>query len=306
MNNPLPKISIITPSYNHGNFIEETINSVLNQNYPELEYIIIDGNSTDNSKEIIKKYEDKLSYWESKSDAGHFDALNKGFKRTTGEIMGWINSDDVYLPWTFKTVSEIFSKFPEVNWLVGTNSGWNHQGRLVNAIARPKNIYDFLQGDYKWIQQESVFWRRSLWEKAGGNITEDYKLMIDGELWGRFFLHDKLYMVENVIGGFRSHNKNRSTQDMKTVEEEMMRVVETLRQLCKKDEIKTYRKLKFVDPFAFNFGFKSKRHSRKHQYYPIHYIAKNIFPSLYHKVAYNRIVLNGDDWQLKKDSYFKF
>lgn len=306
MKNKLPKISVVTPSYNQGSFIEGTINSVLNQNYPDLEYIIIDGNSSDNTKEIIKKYEDKLSYWVSEPDKGHADALNKGFEKTSGEIMSWINSDDNYLPWTFKTVSEIFAKFPEVNWVVGINSGWNQQGRLFKTIVRPKNIYDYLQGDYKWIQQESVFWRRSLWEKAGGKISNDYKLMIDGELWGRFFLHDKLYLIENVIGGFRRHESNRSLQDFSTVESEMMKVVENLKKNCQPEVRKTLRKLNLINPFSINFGFKQKKHSRKHQYYPAHYIAKNLCPNLYNKVAYDVITLKGNQWELKKESYFKY
>jgi glycosyltransferase involved in cell wall biosynthesis len=301
-----PKISVVTPSFNQGDYIEGTINSVLNQDYPDLEYIIIDGNSSDNTKEVIKKYGDQLSYWVSEPDKGHADALNKGFERTSGEIMSWINSDDTYMPWTFKTVAEIFAKFPEVNWLVGINSGWDQHGRLIKTITRPKNIYDYLQGDYKWIQQESVFWRRSLWEKAGGHISRDYKLMIDGELWGRFFLHDKLYVVENVIGGFRRHETNRSLQNFNLVEEEMMKVIETLKEKSKPEVLSTYRKLKLLNPIGFYFGFKNKKHSRKHRVYPIHSLVKSIFPSLYKKVAYHFIIRKEGEWALKKRSYFKY
>src|SRR5215204_5758135 len=114
MGKDLPKISIVTPSYNQAEFIEETILSVINQNYPNLEYIVIDGGSTDGSVEIIKKYEQYFSYWVSEPDKGHADALNKGFAKATGEVMAWINSDDKYFPWTFATVAEVYSQFPEV------------------------------------------------------------------------------------------------------------------------------------------------------------------------------------------------
>ena len=116
----LPKISIITPSFNQAEFLEQTITSVFSQNYPNLEYIIIDGGSTDRSVEIIKKYADKLTYWVSEPDKGHGDALNKGFNHSTGEIMAWINSDDFYFPWTFSIVSEIFKDLPQIYWLASS------------------------------------------------------------------------------------------------------------------------------------------------------------------------------------------
>jgi glycosyltransferase involved in cell wall biosynthesis len=165
----LPKISIVTPSYNQGRFLEETILSVLDQGYPDLEYVLIDGGSGDDSVDIIKKYQQNLHYWVSEKDEGHGHAINKGFSRTTGEIMAWINSDDKYTPWSFKVVSEIFTQFPHVMWIVGFNSWWNSDGAMTGAARIQKKIYDYLLGNYAWIQQESVFWRRSLWDKVGGD-----------------------------------------------------------------------------------------------------------------------------------------
>jgi glycosyltransferase involved in cell wall biosynthesis len=241
-----PKVSIVTPSFNQVEFIEDTIQSVLDQTCPNVEYVIIDGGSKDGTAEIIKKYEDKLHYWTSEKDAGQGDAINKGFTHTSGEIMAWINSDDKYTPWALKVVSEIFSRFPHVNWIVGYNSWWNRSGEMTSAKRVPKNIYDYGLGNYRWIQQESVFWRRSLWEKAGGAIDTSYKLMVDGELWSRFFLHDDLYSVDCVLGGYRVHSSNRAALNEAACTEEMERIIGKVTSAGTDDFLKTLRSLRFA------------------------------------------------------------
>lgn len=238
-----PKISIVTPSFNQGEFLEETLLSILDQDYPNLEYVVIDGGSTDSSVEIIQKHSHRLHYWHTKRDGGHGDALNQGFIKTSGEIMAWLNSDDKYYPWTLRTVSEIFTTFPEVNWIVGFNSWWNDRGAAIRAERVPKNIYDFLVGDFDWIQQESVFWRRSLWEQAGGHINENYKLMVDGELWTRFFLNDDLYIVDCLLGGYRSHGTNRALLNYDNCLEEMRTAITTMKNRCPTEIINNYNDL---------------------------------------------------------------
>ena len=216
-----PRLTIVTPSFNQGEFLEETIKSVLDQEYENLEYIVIDGGSTDKSVSIIKKYSNRLAHWVSEPDEGQYHAINKGFARATGEIMAWLNSDDKYLPWTLSVVADIFSSFPEVEWLTTVHPvRWNSQGQAVavdftGALSR----HSFLQGNNfpvegsigrRWIQQESTFWRRSLWERAGGRLDQSLAMAADFELWARFYDHADLFGVQALLAGFRSHAVQKS------------------------------------------------------------------------------------------------
>lgn len=215
MSPSVPRISIVTPSYNQGRFLEETMQSVLGQGYPDLEYVVMDGGSKDGSADIIRKYADRLTYWTSAKDGGHYDAIAKGFSRTTGEIMAWINSDDKYMPWTFSVVAEIFTAFPQVDWLTTAYPmHWDANGRAVTCFyAGGFNRKAFLMGSNlpgrkwhvgSWIQQESTFWRRSLWEKSGAHL-DNSSIAGDFELWARFFSHASLHAAAVPLSGFRSH-----------------------------------------------------------------------------------------------------
>lgn len=199
-----PKISIVTPVYNQAKYLEETILSVLSQEYPNLEYIIVDGGSTDGTVDIIKKYENRLAFWISEPDNGMYDALQKGFEHSTGEIMGWLNADDLYFKGCLFHIANIFSNHKEVNWLTGSNTHIDEKGSfLLNIPCRKITKYQFLTGDYMWIAQESTLWRRPLWEKAGSYISKDLHAAGDFELWFRFIQNDTLYYVDNCIGMFR-------------------------------------------------------------------------------------------------------
>jgi len=227
-----PRISIVTPSFNQAEYLEECILSVLNQNYPNLEYIVIDGGSNDGSVEIIKKYSSALSHWESVPDSGHGDALNKGFRLATGDILCWLNSDDLLLPWSLKTVSELFITYPNVSWIHGVQVSYDSKGRIQSANQKKINVFDFLLGNYAFLQQESSFWRRSLWDQAGSHINTDLKLMVDGELWSRFFLFAEPCHINCTLGGWRNTGKNRSSVNQDLIHEEMRLVVEYLRSNC--------------------------------------------------------------------------
>lgn len=231
MSKELPKISIITPSFNQAEFLEATIQSVLSQNYPNLEYIIIDGGSTDGSVEIIKKYEVYLHFWCSEPDGGQYDAINKGFAHSTGEIMAWLNSDDMYCPWALKTVASMMSELPQVEWLTTLQPGfWDWHGFCTGFSSISGYSKEaFLDGCYLpwgrntigWIQQESTFWRRSLWKKVGSHLRTDFKLASDFDLWSRFFCYAELYGASSPLGGFRSQSNQKSRQfEQYTIEAE--------------------------------------------------------------------------------------
>lgn len=227
-----PKISIVTPSFNQGKYLEETITSVLDQEYPNLEYIIIDGGSTDNSVDIIKKYANRLSYWISEPDEGMYFALQKGFKKSTGDIMGWLNSDDILHFKSLFTIAELLF-LPEVQWIQGIPNVIDEKGRMVQAInLGPWSELRFYTDDF-CIQQESTFWRRELWNLSGGYISDKYNLSGDYELWSRFFHHAKLFTPTCLLGGFRLRRENQLSLNWNGYKKER----DIIRELIKQNDL---------------------------------------------------------------------
>ncbi len=221
---PELSLSIVTPSFNQAQYIEQTIQSVLTQDYSNYEYVIIDGCSTDGVVDIIKRYEDHLTYWVSEPDNGMYEAINKGFAHTSGEIMGWINSDDMYTPWAFKVVNEIFTHFPKIDWITTCFPvSWGDHGEAITSFVPGYTRHGFFNGENlsavggfsnRFIQQESTFWRRSLWDKVGGYLDTSYSLAADFELWARFYRYADLYGVHSSIGGFRVHSAQQTATAM--------------------------------------------------------------------------------------------
>lgn len=202
----LPRIALVTPVFNSAKYIEQTIQSVLAQNYLNLEYFIIDGGSTDGTLDIIRKYESQISGWLSEPDNGMYDALNKGFTRTSGEVMGWISATDQLHTGGLSVVGSVFRDLPEVEWITGRPTGFSDEGMTTVVLDLPRwSRSRFLAGANRYIQQESTFWRRSLWERAGSHMDSTRRNGADFELWVRFFRHAKLYPVDALIGGFRAH-----------------------------------------------------------------------------------------------------
>lgn len=241
MTHSRPRMSIVTPSYNQAQFLEETIMSVLNQGYPDLEYVVIDGGSRDGSIDVIRRHQHQLAYWVSEPDGGQYEAINKGFAKTTGEIMAWLNSDDKYLPSAFSTVGEIFAAHPHVEWVTTVHPlTWNERGQAVGvdftgafnarAFYRGSNLPIAGTHGRRWIQQESTFWRRSLWERAGGRLDVTFPHAADFELWARFFQHAELYGVNALLGGFRAHGDQKSLRFREPYVEEAKTVLRAYRQ----------------------------------------------------------------------------
>lgn len=199
-----PKISIVTCSYNQGHYIEETILSVLNQNYPNLEYIVIDGGSTDNTVEIIKKYEDRITYWVSEPDRGQAHAINKGFEKCTGEIIGWINSDDLYLEKCFYyTAKEFIAKKVDI---VSLNSILFHEDTKQAYLDFGKPGFFSYTIFSAIVPSHTTFWKKDVHQMLDENIN----CAVDYELWMRLFKNNKL-RKPNLFGGiFRFHDESKS------------------------------------------------------------------------------------------------
>jgi glycosyltransferase involved in cell wall biosynthesis len=212
-----PRIALVTPVLNSGKYIEQTIRSVLAQGYPNLDYFIVDGGSTDRTLNIIGKYESQISGWMSEPDSGMYDALNKGFARTSGEIMGWISATDMLHPGGLTAVGAIFRDLPGVEWITGRPSTFTEDGVTTRVDGVPHwSRWRFLAGANRHIQQESTYWRRSLWDRAGGRVDATRRWASDFELWVRFFRHARLYPADVLIGGFRA---NRDSLGLQNAEE---------------------------------------------------------------------------------------
>lgn len=204
----LPKISIITPSYNQGNFIEETILSIVNQNYDNLEYIIIDGGSTDNTIDIIKKYEPKIDYWVSEPDKGQSHAINKGLKIATGEIVAWLNSDDIYLPNAFEKIIPAFEN-PAVYLTFGRTIAFNEKKELaVWWKDYPDDKLCFIGGS-PFPPQPSTFYRKKLFEEQG-EIDERYHYSMDYDVFTKATLNYEISEVKESLSKFRLHGSSKS------------------------------------------------------------------------------------------------
>ena len=196
-------VSIITPSFNQATFLEQTIRSVLEQDYPHIAYLVVDGASTDNSVEIIKKYESKLAWWVSEKDSGQADAINKGFTRATGEIISWLNSDDYYLAGTVSAAVKIFEEHPEVVLVYGNMLAVDEEGKTFNTLNyKQLTLEDLLC--FQIIGQPAVFMRRSALQSAGG-LDPTFHFMLDHHLWIRIAQRGEILHVNQTWAAARYH-----------------------------------------------------------------------------------------------------
>ncbi len=205
----LPTITIITPSYNQGVFIEQTIDSILSQGYPNLEYIVLDGGSTDGTLDVLRKYDDRL-VWISEKDRGQSDALNKGFRMATGEVIGFLNSDDYYEPGALMQVGRFFAERPDAAWVTGKCRTVDPHGREIRKlITLYKQIWLRLRS-YRvllvlnYISQPATIWRRSVWEAVGG-LDERLHYAMEYDYWLRIGQQFKLDVLDEDLACFRVH-----------------------------------------------------------------------------------------------------
>ena len=218
----LPRITLVTPSFNQERYLEPCLRSILDQEYPDLEYMVLDGGSSDDSAAVIRRYASRLAKWRSAPDGGQYAAVAEGLDAATGEVMGWLNSDDLHLPWTLRTVGEVFAALPEVEWITSRMpllvseagalvAAKRLEGFNARAFFRGRNL-PVVRGFYTcFIQQESTVWRGSLWERSGG-FGAGLDLAGDFDLWARFWRHAALHAVNVPLACFRLQSEQKTAR----------------------------------------------------------------------------------------------
>jgi glycosyltransferase involved in cell wall biosynthesis len=206
----LPWITVVTPSFNQAAYLERTICSVLNQGYPNLEYIIVDGGSNDGSVDIIKKYADRLAYWISEPDSGQTDAINKGLLRASGEWVGWQNSDDTYFPGTFHSLAAAIRKSPDAELIIGNMVLIDSQDRPLRDIKYVTPSYNALLAEGMVLTNQAAFWRRSLHDRLG-MLASDLHYSFDYEWFLRVTKNSKCVHVNQNWGALRMHDETKTS-----------------------------------------------------------------------------------------------
>lgn len=222
------RISVVTPSYNQAEYIEQTILSVLDQNYPHIEYMVLDGGSTDGSVDTIRKYADRLAYWCSQPDGGQANAIANGFERASGDILCWLNSDDVFLPGALRAVADYFAKHPTVEVVSGGAFRMDSCGRPVGI--RPCAYELGVRATYNWLRfygqdgvfQQATFWRRSAYEAVGG-LNRKLQYIMDRDLFVRLAERKRFGRLPQLLAAFRHHDEAKTSR---------------LRHVCKDEEEK--------------------------------------------------------------------
>lgn len=220
----LPTVSIVTPSFNQARFLEATIQSALSQDYPRIEYIIVDGGSTDGSADIIKKYSDKLAWWVSEKDRGQTDAINKGFARASGQIFAWINSDDTYEPRAIGQAVLFLKDHPEVGMVYADCNYINEQGRVIGKFPAAQTDLPRLRRGYVHIPQQTMFFRAELWKQVGP-LDPSFYFAMDYDLWTRIAARAELrYLAGQTWANFRIHASGKTVAADDRCWPEMLRV----------------------------------------------------------------------------------
>jgi glycosyltransferase involved in cell wall biosynthesis len=205
-----PLVSIVTPSFNQARFLPATLESVLNQSYPNIEYIVIDGGSTDGSVAVIEDYADRLAYWVTEPDKGQTEAINKGFARARGEILAWLNSDDTYEPNAVAQAVEKFQQTPDIGMVYGEANFIDEYGQKIGRFPAAQTDYERLRRGYVHIPQQAAFWRADLWRQVGP-LDESLYFAMDYDLWLRLAKISWIkYYPNQVWANFRLHGESKT------------------------------------------------------------------------------------------------
>ncbi|HSL31914.1 MAG TPA: glycosyltransferase family 2 protein [Anaerolineales bacterium] len=216
-------VSIVTPSYNQSRYLEGTIRSVLSQEYSHIEYLIVDGGSTDGTVDIIKKYEDRLAWWVSEEDKGQTDAINRGFARANGEILAWINSDDTYEPGAVAAAVRYLQEHPEIGMVYGDCNFINEAGAVIGKFNAAQTDYRLLRRGYVHIPQQTMFFRADLWREVGP-LDPSFYFAMDYDLWTRIAKRTKIKYVPQTWANFRLHMSGKTIAADDRCWPEMIRV----------------------------------------------------------------------------------
>jgi len=223
MSDRQPLVSIITPSFNQVDYLERTMLSVLNQTYPHLEYIVMDGGSTDGSIDVIERYADRLAYWESAPDRGQTEAINKGFNRATGGVMAYLNSDDLYYPHAVEEAVAYLNAHPQVGMVYGDAHYVDAEDRVIGRFPAAQTSYRRLRNGYVHIPQQATFFRKVFWDIVGP-LDPTFYFAMDYDLWVRIAELTPLVYVPRTWAAFRLHGDAKTTQAAAQCWPEMIRV----------------------------------------------------------------------------------
>jgi glycosyltransferase involved in cell wall biosynthesis len=221
--NTSPLVSIVTPSLNQARYLEAAIQSVVAQDYPNIEYILIDGGSTDGSLEIIQKYAGQLAYWISEPDKGQTDAINKGFARAAGQYMAWLNADDAYLPHAVSEAVDFLETHPRIGLVYGDANYIDEHGRVIGRFPATHTDYRRLRQGYVHIPQQAAFWRADLWRQIGP-LDPSFYFAMDYDLWVRLASVSELYYHPDTWANFRLHGDSKTMLEDDRCWPEMIRV----------------------------------------------------------------------------------
>jgi len=221
-------ISIVVPSYNQASWLRECLESLINQQDPSTEIIVIDGGSSDQSVEIIQQYAHRLAYWESEGDRGQSHALNKGLAKAQGDWLGWLNSDDLLLPGALGAFRQAMEKQPQGDWFAGGGRFVDERSQVIkryNPPSRPLRASDLSPWTHHWFAQPGCFFTRNLYKLAGGYIREDLRYAMDLDLWLRLGKEAILYPIDFPMGAYRLQGESKTVAERPAMEVEVARVL---------------------------------------------------------------------------------